>query len=302
MSDNPDLDIAIEQTFKAVWPDGDASIRGYLAPIIADFAQSNCCDGHYFEEFQSGDLSKLAARIWEAMLFVRFRELGMAISSTGQGPDFLLDGRIYVEAVTPQPGDPEKGGLPKEWLERREEQACKVPFEEMLLRWTSVLRTKKDKHLKDIEAERADPSLPLVIAVNSCRLGSDTHGIAGVPLAAMAVLSFGDPTAQVDVETGSTIGKWYLAWQGDVLKYNGEPIPTDSFLKEEYSCVSALIGCSGFYVAEDDRAKFCNQPPYYIVHNPMAKKPLTQPWIPGAIEYVAKETSPGTLELIQLTA
>lgn len=118
------MDIAIEQTFRAVWPDGDASIRGYLAPIIADFAQSNCCDGHYFEEFQSGDLSKLAARIWEAMLFVRFRELGMAISSTAQGPDFLLDRRIYVEAMTPQPGDLEKGGLPKEWLEWREEQAC----------------------------------------------------------------------------------------------------------------------------------------------------------------------------------
>jgi hypothetical protein len=65
----------------------------------------------------------------------------------------------------------------------------------MLLRWTSVLKAKRDKHLKDVEGGRADPDLPFVIAVNSCRLGGDTHGVGGVPLAVMAVLPFGNPTA-----------------------------------------------------------------------------------------------------------
>src|SRR3546814_4376513 len=60
----------------------------------------------------------------------------------------------------------------------------------------------------------------------------------------MAVLPFGNPTAHIDVQTGEAIGGWHLAWQDAVLKHNGEPIPTDSFLNEEYSCVSALLGCS----------------------------------------------------------
>src|SRR3546814_7075533 len=112
-----------------------------------------------------------------------------------------------------------------------------------------------------IEMGRADPSLPGVIALNSCRLGGDTHGVGGVPLAAMAVLPFGNPTAHIDVQTGEAIGGWHLAWRDAVLKHNGEPIPTDSFLNEEYSCVSALLGCSGLYVAEDRRNNRLNSSP-----------------------------------------
>lgn len=301
MSSESDLDAAIEQTFKTIWPNGDASIRDYLTPMIAAFAQSNYQDDHYLEEFQSGDLAKLAARIWEAMLYVRFHELGWTISGAGKGPDFLLCDKVYVEAVTAQPGDPDNGALPKEWQDGVEGQACAVPFAEMLLRWTSVLKTKRDKHLKDIEAGSIDPGLPFVIAVNSCRLGGDTHGVGDVPLAVRAVLPFGNPTAQIDVKTGDTIGGWHLAWQDAILKHNGAAIPTDSFLNEEYSGVSALIGCSGFYVDEADEAKFCGQPTYFIVHNPKAKNPLPQPWLCGAIEYVVAELSPGSLELNCLT-
>jgi len=301
MSNDLEFNVAIEQAFRGVWPNGDASIRDYLAPMIAAFARSNCRDNHYLDELQSGDLEKMAARIWEAMLYARFHELDWTISGEGEGPDFLLNDKVYVEAVTAQPGDPEKGGLPKEWLEKVEAEACEVPFEGMLLRWTSALKTKRDKHLKDIERGRADPNLPFVIAVNSCRLGCDTHGIGGVPLAAMAVLPFGNPTAQYDVKTGDAIVGWHLAWQDAILKYNGEPIPTDSFLNEEYGCVSALIGCSGFYVDETDRSKFCGQPPYFVVHNPKANNPLPQPWLSGAIEYSVTEAPPGKLDLTCLT-
>lgn len=302
MSDNSELAPMIEETLKSIWPTGDASIRDYLTPMIAAFAQSDCRDDHYLEELQSGDLSKVAARMWEALLYVRFHGVGWAASNAGKGPDFLLNGNVYVEAVTAQPGNPDNGGLPKEWQEQAEGSACIVPIEAMLLRWTSVLKTKKDKHLKDIEGGRVDPNLPFVIAVNSCRLGGDTHGVGGVPLAAMAVLPFGNPTAHIDVQTGEAIGGWRLAWQDAILKHNGESIPTDSFLHEEYSCVSALLGCSGFYVADADREKFCGQPPYYIVHNPMAKNPLPKPWLPNSIEFVVAKNEPGNLELACLPA
>src|SRR3546814_5880582 len=79
----------IEKTLRSIWPTGDAAIRNYLTPIIAAFAQSECQDDHYLEELQSGDLAKVAARMWEAMLYARFHGVGWTASNMGKGPDFL---------------------------------------------------------------------------------------------------------------------------------------------------------------------------------------------------------------------
>jgi len=296
------LEAKIDQAFRDTWPAGEDAIRSYLVPFIAEFEQSDCRDAHYLDEFLSRDPAALAARIWEALLFERFRRQAWSVSGTGEGPDFVLNDQVYVEAVTAQPGDPERGGLPSEWQNRTSGETVPVPIEEMLLRWTSVIKVKRDKFLSEIECRKVVPDRPFVIAVNSCRLGSDTHGIGGVPLAAMAVLPFGNPTAQIDVKTGNEIGAWHLEWHDAIVKFNGEEIRTDSFLREDYECVSALVGCSGFYVDEADREKFSGQPPYFVVHNPFATCPLPQPWLSGAIEYVGTVNKPGSIELRGLTS
>lgn len=300
MSENSEIEALISDTFTIFWPKGEPDIRGYLTPIVANFAQSDCCDSHFIEEFRSGDLGKFASRLWEALLYARFQGQGWRMVSKDKGPDFLVDDRIYVEAVAAQPGDADKGGLPQEWQDGGVNTAGLVPTDQMLLRWTSVIKTKRDAYLKYLKQETIDPKLPYVIAVNACRLGGDTHGVGGIPLAAMAVLPFGSPQAQIDLVTGETVGGWHLAWQDAVLKANGEEIPTDSFLQEEYRCVSAIVGCSGFYVFPEDRDKFCGQPPYYVIHNPLANNPLPRPWLPGAIEYVVTGREAHSLQLTQL--
>jgi type I restriction enzyme S subunit len=255
MSGDSGLNERVERAFRRIWPNGREETRRYLTPMMVDFARSDCCDRHFLDEFESGDRAKVAARIWEAMLYSRFRDLGWAISGSGIGPDFLLNDSIYVEAVAAHPGDPAKSGLPREWQERTNGKAFRVPIDEMLLRWTTALKEKKDKHAADTANSdgRADSTKPFVIAVNACLLGPDTHGIGGVPLAVMAVLPFGNPTARIDVKTGELKGEWHLAWQDAVLKQNGIPIPTDNFLNEDYGGVSALIGCSNYYVDEADQ-------------------------------------------------
>lgn len=300
MSDNDELTALISATFSRIWPSGDPDIANYLTPMVARFAQSDYRDRHFLDEFGSGDLGKLASRIWEAMLYGRFQDLGWDMASEDKGPDFMVDGRIYIEAVAAQPADAAKGGLPQEWQDGGTNAAGIVPTDQMLLRWTSVIKAKRDGYLKCLEQEAVDPNLPFVIAVNACRLGGDTHGIGGVPLAAMAVLPFGSPQAVVDVHTGQQLSSWQLSWQDAVLKTNGEEIPTDSFLQEDYRCISAIVGCSGFYAFPNDRDKFCGQPPYYVIHNPLAANPLPQPWLPGAIEYAVAVHEAHHLQLDQL--
>lgn len=287
MDDDHDLCKQVDAALKCIWPDGDASILGYCKSMIVPFAQSGCQDKHYLQELGSGDKAKVAARIWEAMLYHRFHALQWTISSKEQGPDFLLNDKVYVEAVTASPGDPDKGGLPEKWVENDVGQAYVVPEDAMLTRLTQAIKTKKDKHLRDINCQMACSTKPFVLAVNSCQLGPDTHGIGGVPLVAMAVLPFGDLTMQENVKTGEVIKDWHLEWRANILK-KGVPIPTDNFLSEEYSCVSAVIGCSGFTntsMTESQHTKYHDQPPYFVIHNPMAKHPLPKPWLPGAIEY-----------------
>src|SRR3546814_15604119 len=82
---------------------------------ISDWSSDVCSS----DLLQSGDLAKVAARMWEAMLYARFHGVGWTASNMGKGPDFLLNENVYVEAVTAQPGNPDNGGLPKERSEER---------------------------------------------------------------------------------------------------------------------------------------------------------------------------------------
>jgi hypothetical protein len=300
MNDQTDLAEKIDQKFRELWPNGTGEIREYLTPFVEAFCVSACCDNHYLKEFLNGNLGTVASRIWEALLFARFQNMGWAVASSDAGPDFLLNDQIYVEAVAAQPGDADKAGLPAEWQNKKSGETLLVPQNEILLRWLSVISVKRKKHLNDINKGHADPNKPFVIAVNSCRLNEDTHGIGGVPLAAMAVLPFGDPSVRIDIASGEVIDAPRLQWRDQIIKPNGEPIRTDSFLNEDYANVSAVIGCSGFYVGGADREKFAGQPPYFIIHNPLARHPLPKPWLTQSIEYIVIQHDDGRVELSEI--
>jgi len=288
MTDDNSIFQRVSTALQSAWPDGAADIREYLVPLITIFAESGRQDSHYLDELNSGETGKLASRIWEALLFNRLHNLGWEISGNGTGPDFLINHEIYVEAVAPQRADSDPAIVDE------------TTFDSILLRWTSALRNKRNKHMSDIEKGYADPGRPFVIAINSCLFDSNTHGIGSVPLAAMAVLPFGDPAATVNVHTGEIIGPWNLQWRDQIINYNQQPVQTDSFLNDDYRCVSAVIGCSAFFIDEGDRDRFLGQPPYFIVHNPRAEKPLPKPWLPSSYEYDVEISPSGDLQLRRL--
>ncbi|MBC7767425.1 MAG: hypothetical protein H7124_01420 [Phycisphaerales bacterium] len=275
-------------------------IHSYLKPMIEAFVASGAADKNYLTELGSGVEGQFWSRAWEAMLYWRFNEQGWSVSGPGAGPDLLIktaDRDVLVEASLPAPD-----GLPPEWLKFEPNVVKSMPHEAMLLRWTSKLRDKRKKHLEDIEKGHADAKTPFVIAINSKRLGyfPEENGISQWPFAVEATFPIGPWAVPIDPET-KEMGKAYQSLRFSIAKKPGVDIPTDNFLDPDYACVSALIGCAACYAEEAVCAKFGGQPPYFIVHNPLATNPLPVGWLPNAIEYAATREGDDEFTLSRLT-
>ena len=272
----------------------------HLSPMIEAFVRSGAADENYLAELGSGDEGKFWSRVWEAMLYWRFSQLGWTVTGAGIGPDLRVEtasGTVLVEATVPSPD-----GLPEDWLVFQSGVVKSMPHEQMLLRWTSKLADKRKKHVDDIEQARADPAAPFVIAINSCRLGCTPHenGISQWPFAVEATFPIGPLAVPFDRETGAS-GEAYQSLRFSIAKRPGVEIPTGNFLDPDYACVSALIGCAACYADEATLAKFAGQPPFFIVHNPLAANPLPLGWLPNAIEYAAVRDGPDDFTLSRHT-
>ena len=258
-------------------------IHEYLIMTISTFVASGCQDKEYLIELMKGD-DYFYSRAWEAVLYQTLIEQGFRISGPDGGPDFLLDtanaGPVFVEATTPKPE-----GLPAAWLDEKGD-VHHMPHEEMLLRWTNSLSTKSRKHIEDITKGNAEHGVSFVIAINSCRLSRSPmdEGISGKPFAVEAVFPIGPVAVKVNRDTGE-FGDAYQSWRDTIPKpKTSKDIPTDNFLNDDYSHVSALIGCSRLWNEKDREPQL---PTRFLVHNPLAKNPLPHGWLAGAVEYVA---------------
>lgn len=272
-------------------------LHAFLLPILSSFLESGCADANYLTELESGDEGQFWSRVWEGILYRRFNDLGWRVSGNGEGPDCHLEtpaGKVLVEATVPSPD-----GLPSNWLEEHD-GVYSMPYEQMLLRWTSKIADKQRKHLEDTAAWRVSGKTPFVIAVNSCRLARfpEENGISQWPFAVEAVFPIGPLAVPVNVATGK-FGQPYQSLRFSIRKREGVEIPTDNFLNPEYAHVSALLGCAACY--EKLPAEFLGLPPMFLVHNPLAANPLPLNWLPGAIEYAATQSEPDEFTLSRLT-
>lgn len=282
----------IEKILQAKYPKAEWLVN-YLNPIISSFAISGCEDTDYFKQLSSGD-DYFFSRVWEAILYQKFMDQGWNVSGTGEGPDFSLEktsaGHVLVEATVPSPK-----GLPPEWLDNRD-GVKEMPHEQMVLKWTSSLAAKGSKHTADIKKNTVDANTPFIIAINACRLAKmqEDFGISGYPFSVEAVFPIGPKQAKVNKATGE-IGELYQGWRHEIKKpTTGTEIPTDNFLNPDYSHVSALIGCASIFHQNNGNT---NLPIFYLVHNPLADKPLPQGWLPDAIEFQADIISNDVIEI-----
>jgi hypothetical protein len=284
---------------------------GHLSELLSTYKDSGLAPPNLVGEITSGDDGKLWAHVWEALLYRHLLACGYEfrrgrVRKSGQhGPDFGIvhDGQtIWIEAITPSPE-----GIPQEWLDPPKRGECKVrtkPHEQMLLRWTSALKDKRDKLKCSVEKNIIAPTDCTVIAVNSCRLSdfaTDDLGISQLPFAIEAVFPVG-PIAvpisqdghpdgdavrtaryviQKSIEDGAS-GRQSKQSNTALRASNGASVPTTNFLDPCYAGVSAVIG--GY-----QREMLDGVLRITVVHNPLATANLPTGILSATKEYIADD-------------
>lgn len=264
--------------------------------LVSEYQHSGLARPDVVQELTSGGERALWALIWEAMLYRHLTNLGFKfrrdrVKKSG-GPDFGIphDGRtIWIEAVVPAPE-----GIPGDYLrppKRGEVEFRSRPYDEILLRWTTVLKEKRDKLRRYAERGIIADNDCAVVAVNASRLsdfpGND-QGSSRFPLAVEAVLPVG-PIAAPITPQGESDGETERTIRRSIRKPpTGVEIPTTNFLDPAYANVSAIIGSSRGDMLDGNLL-------LTLVHNPLAKVSLPRGILSTHQEFVADKKGEGYL-------
>jgi type I restriction enzyme S subunit len=265
------------------------SYLAHLGDLLSAYEASGLVPPNLVTQVTSGDEQRLWAHVWEAILYrhlsvLGFRFRGGGVKKAGQlGPDFgvLHEGKtIWIEAVVPSPE-----GIPADYLRpprSGEFKSASVPHKEKLLRWTSVLKDKRDRLQWYLERGIINKTDCTVVAINACRLADfawNDLGISRMPYAVEATFPVG-PIA-VPITDGKIAGEAVRTTRRSIEKPNGASVPTGNFLDLRYGNVSAVLGCN-----QKDMLKDLS---LTVVHNPLARVGLSREILGADKEYVADD-------------
>lgn len=208
---------------------------------------------------------------WEMYLGVKLRHHHPGAKHPDSGPDFMIRGStsVYVEATVAARGTG-SDSVPE--LHKRDDSDDTVPFRECILRVTAAL----DKKANENSSRDYGSTSPYVVAIN---LPFPEAWLCGTPpLAAMAALGF----------TGAVIewpsGRQRVDIRPELSKSKGTPVDTVRFWSPTYEHISALVLASVNIFSSAYEA-----PAVELLHNPNARNPLSQGWLPWGYEYWVDE-------------
>jgi len=269
---------------KSIFTDGfpEISTNNELQKIIKEYPKydsyyiASCCKKERKEIFDSlwqiyqpladkhflSDCKKhFHQRTWEMYLGVALIKNGLNISSSEEGPDFVVDkGReneIFIEATACTRGDT-KDAVPAEYLAEKPEEirVQDVPYDKMLIRLTNSLDSKYKDFIKKKEK-------PYIIAINRSGLGY----LDDIPLILKCLFGLGFQSFQM------INGKFFnTGWEMKkiVFKESGAKVPISFFEEEEHNIISAVIYSEKSVLnCPKEIGSDC-----ILVHNPKAKLPI----------------------------
>jgi type I restriction enzyme S subunit len=282
--------IELERRFPGKHP-RIVTVREYLAGACAEFVACGLADPKFVRELLSGSDQKFWACVSEALVAARLNgKTFCQRTSLGKGPDFLImegNHRVWIEVVCPEPVN-----VPQDWIDPQPETVINFPHKEILLRWTSAIKSKAEAlvgsadgkcqgYLKSGVVGLDDA---YVIAVNGCRLRSGPFaglfGISQFPFAAEAVFPIGPYQLCINTETSEIIDRGYQH-RPYLINKNGAKVPAYMFLDPRFSRISAI-----WALDLNGGVAIGNSEPAVVIHNPFAAIKVPVGFLPADDEYI----------------
>jgi hypothetical protein len=219
------------------------------------------------------------SKYWEMYLACTLKDVGFQVRRKEEGPDFWIEsdrGRIWIEAIAPEPGD---GAKPDFVPEPVVNQVSDMPVRQIVLRLTSAIHDKQKK-LRQYQLDGT-------VGENDCCVIALSPAKIRYPVTTdfvqRAVYEAGDLYVSFDRTTLKTIeqGRQH---EPKITKRNTLTFSKPSFVDASCSHVSALLlGGRGIG----------NMPPLLgsdcgLFHNHMALHPLRRGWLRRGSEHWIK--------------
>jgi hypothetical protein len=249
--------------------------REYVEELWAIFSESECVDNKFKRQIKDSFHQSFS----EMYFTVLIQKLSFNIYSRDSGPDICFSNEnMFIECVAPTDG---KTNITN--IDPSSSSTALVSLDDDLLisRYTASLCSKSKKFYDYIKSDGypVNSNSINIIALNGSDISENRYNI-GFPRIIKSLYPIGYPGIY---RSGNEYIQ-YTSRKPSIKNFSGVEIPTDFFLKDNSSHISAVM--------YSEVCPFTNISPLdsigsdiIMVHNPMAKNPLRKGLIKKGIEY-----------------
>jgi hypothetical protein len=260
-------------------------IRDFLEDLWTQYSQYVTEHG----KFIAGMKAQPFTRIWEMYLGCALSECGLVLEAKGEkGPDIKLSNPcIWVEAVVSTDGSSATGIQPASSVPEvllHESMWGGPPEDEIIWRCATSIDGKRKRFARYLEGGAVTQTESCVIGLNVHKTSFAQHDHQytenHIPLIAKVLFGYGNCVAlQLHDRRGLSptvsIDGFHYQYRSRV----SQGVPTDIFLQDEASAVSALIvSKEGFWSWHHRIPKSLGES-FMVIHNPLARNPLPRQWL-----------------------
>jgi len=190
-------------------------------------------DSHFLTQIKTS----FHQRSWEMYLGNVLLQKSLKIKSKDEGPDFIVNEKLYIECIAPTKGDPTKhDSVPEMFVatSSAEIHAQDVPVDKMILRITQSIKYKAlDQYENWKSKEWFDLKKPFIIAINT----GDLSHVEDPNMPNVIKALFGFQFMQINIRTGAV----NFSHREKIDKSNNKPVPVNYFINEAFSFVSGVL-------------------------------------------------------------
>lgn len=248
--------------------------------LDAEIAHNKCCDSKYIangcrmefrnyweklwkkfkpyadKHFLTEIKNNFPQRAWEMYLCNVLLDYGFSIKSNNDGPDFIVDDKIYIECIVPQKGC--KNSVPDILFNKFQE----YPDNQIKLRLASAFKEKFDKYTKWQNNDKINVAFPYIIAISYGWFGYSEN--QKMPHMLDILFSVGD--MKIDLATHSVFYEF-----NNLLQKEDKKFQIGYFENCKFNTVSGVLFSNGIGsgVNINNLGDDC-----FLVKNPYAANPI----------------------------